>query len=356
MTEQTGPNPLPPAEIPAPRVHGRLKWRWAGDIVPRFWEPGLIDGVLNTHGMTIVYGPAGTGKTAVVVDIAGRIAAGLPWRGRHTDQGLVVYVAAEGFEVTENRIWGWSERAKVSRGELPLIIVETGVQLGERDVGELTSLVKNIQEATGVDPKLIIVDTLARTMSGDENSTQDMNEYVRWSDELREATGSHLMVVHHTGKDESRGARGSSALRAATDHEIEVYKDNGNPHGGLRLSKIRDGELEGTAFGFMLDKVVMGDNMLGRPVTTVVALETDDAPAKGRVGASDEKVALVKAYLRGQGGRATLEELRAEIGPLSTGNAASDKRAWKRLISKHFRQVEGYVVLAVATENHTEAP
>jgi len=68
-----------------------------------------------------------------------------------------------------------------------------------------------------------VVDTLARSMgAGDENSTQDMNAMVRNFDRLRVATGCHVMVVHHSGKNKAAGARGSSALRAATDTEIEI--------------------------------------------------------------------------------------------------------------------------------------
>ena len=37
------------------------------------------------------------------------------------------------------------------------------------------------------------------------------------------------MLVHHTGKDTAKGARGHSLLRAATDTEIEVKREEVPP-------------------------------------------------------------------------------------------------------------------------------
>jgi hypothetical protein len=45
---------------------------------------------------------------------------------------------------------------------------------------------------------------------------------------------AHLMVIHHSGKDRAKGARGHSLLRAATDTEIEVER------GRVTVTKQRD--------------------------------------------------------------------------------------------------------------------
>jgi len=44
--------------------------------------------------------------------------------------------------------------------------------------------------------------------------------------DIRHETKAHLMEVHHSGKDESRGARGSSALKAAIDTQIHISQSN----------------------------------------------------------------------------------------------------------------------------------
>ena len=53
-------------------------------------------------------------------------------------------------------------------------------------------------------------------MNGNENSPEDMGKYVASCGRIREAGGTHVMVVHHCGKDLAKGARGHSSLRADT--------------------------------------------------------------------------------------------------------------------------------------------
>jgi predicted transcriptional regulator len=69
------------------------------------------------------------------------------------------------------------------------------------------------------------VDTLARCFGGgDENTAQEMGEFIDGIESLKKATGATMMVLHHTGKQSQDGERGSSALRAAADTMIQVSK------------------------------------------------------------------------------------------------------------------------------------
>ena len=68
----------------------------------------------------------------------------------------------------------------------------------------------------------MVVDTLARAMTGNENAPEDMGSFVAACGRIREACEGHVLVVHHCGKDAAKGARGHSSLRAATDVELEV--------------------------------------------------------------------------------------------------------------------------------------
>lgn len=323
--------------VPEPRQSGRLKWRPAGEVVPDFWEPGLIDGVLETHGLTIVYGPSGSGKTAIVVDLALRVAAGMDWCGHLTQQGAVIYVAAENYVSTERRVWAWCQRHGVEGP--PLAVVETGVVMSNGDVDALARLAKEVAALFGCPVRLIVVDTLARTMHGNENETEAMGAYVACAEALKERVGAHVMIVHHTGKDEARGARGSSALKAATDHELEVYRAEGKR--GLMLTKVREGELEGTGFGFELERRVLGVNRMGREVSTVVAVaDGDGAPRRAAPRRSTQAEEAVEAFFASAEGLVTVEQIRAGV-TLSTGNSSSERQAWKRLLDKGFVSVDG---------------
>jgi len=127
---------------------------------------------------------------------------------------------------------------------------------------------------------LVVVDTLARVMSGgDENTTVDMSQFVGHCDDLRVATKSHVMVVHHSGKDTSKGARGSSALRAATDTEIEI--EAGDGFSTARVEKQRELEMGGE-FCFRLGVVELGVNRRGKPVTSCVVEPLDAVPESAK--------------------------------------------------------------------------
>jgi hypothetical protein len=117
-----------------------------------------------------------------------------------------------------------------------------------------------------------VVDTLARAMTGNENAPDDMGRFVAACGRLREAGETHVMVVHHCGKDAARGARGHSSLRAATDVELEVTSGEGG--GSVRVTKHRD-EAGGASYGFRLEPVELGTNAKGRVVTTCVAVACD---------------------------------------------------------------------------------
>lgn len=107
-----------------------------------------------------------------------------------------------------------------------------------------------------------------------------MGAFVRNIDVIRAATEAHVMVIHHSGKDQARGARGHSLLRAATDTEIEVKRierDDGPVGGVLTVTKQRDMEGEFRR-AFTLRSVPLGFGRNGKPVTSAIAcLEGEDA-------------------------------------------------------------------------------
>jgi hypothetical protein len=107
-------------------------------------------------------------------------------------------------------------------------------------VQQLSELKNLLSSVSGI--SLIVIDTLARTFGGgDENSTRDMNTFVAAVDQIREATGACILVVHHSGKDDSKGARGSTVLFGACDTEFEVKKV-GIENIILRTTKQKDAE------------------------------------------------------------------------------------------------------------------
>lgn len=316
-----GPPQLPPPQ--EARKVGRLSYFRAGEIKPDFWTPGLVDGVLETKALTVMYGPSGSGKTAVAVDLACRVAAGMEWRGHPTQQGLVVYVAAENAESTRRRVWAWMQVRR--SGAIPLIAVHTALQAGPDTAKELAALVAVEEQEFEKPACMIVFDTLARTIRGDENAAKDMGEYVAVMDQLRDLIHGHVLVVHHTGKDESRGARGSSALKAAADHELEVSKEKGSRVGSVTLTKVREGDLEGKRYGFELMPRILGVNRNGLQKTTVV-VEEAEAPAVEERGKALVDDAAILGFVSSYQGPLTEKALKG--GVRLREKDSTNRQAW----------------------------
>lgn len=187
-------------------------------LTPPSW---LISDFMTENGLSVLYGASGSFKSFVALDMALCIATGQEWRGRKTLKAPVIYVIGEGVGGWPARVFTWmQERSEGAVAEF--YTVPQAVPITEAD--DLSALVETI---TGVceRPGLIVLDTLARNFgSGDENSTQDMSRFITSIDKLRDATGAHVCLVHHTGKDSEKGARGSSVLRAALDTELHCNR------------------------------------------------------------------------------------------------------------------------------------
>ena len=222
--------------------------------------PGyLVKGALFRSTYAEIYGDRGEGKTFVALDIAYHVAAGLPWMDKKTRQGTVLYLAYEG-------VGGMMKRAQALRqkygdADVPLYVMSAGFNL--RDQAGRQALALQIA-ALPEKPALIIIDTFARAlMGGDENSAQDVGAFNQAVAALIESTGACVMILHHTGKDKNRGARGSTALGGAVDTEFIV---DGN---AITPTKQRDTEI-GRSIGFKLTTVMVGFDEDDEDITSCV--------------------------------------------------------------------------------------
>ncbi|MBY6153372.1 helicase RepA family protein [Vannielia litorea] len=233
----------------------------------------LVKNWLSHGSFSVLYGESGAGKTHVALDIALHVAANATWMSNKVDsrEGCVVYISAEGGRGVQDRVLALRKaKREIGHGAHRLFILPSSVRISSESDG----LLEAIGSACDVDPVLIVVDTLARCFDGDENSTMDMNRFVAAADALRERTGAHVMLVHHSGKDGSKGARGSSALRAAIDTEIHVT----NSKKGIQASvtKQRDFASEGQV-SFELQPVFIGKHLDDDEVWSAVISPAQDA-------------------------------------------------------------------------------
>ena len=247
-------------------------------IEPALHRPYLVKNWLDLGSFSVVFGESNVGKTFFALDLALHVAAGLPWHGaRVSEPQQVLYIASEGGRGVHNRLDAiWREMPDLARaavGQFSLLPVTMDF-CAKGDATALIEMARNL----AAKPGLIVVDTLARTMgAGDENAGQDMGAFISSVDAIRAATGAHVMVIHHSGKDTSRGARGHSSLRAAADTEIGLTREG--PTITAEAHKQRD-MASGTAFAYTLRHVHLGEDQDGDPITSCVVQPTEGPVVK----------------------------------------------------------------------------
>lgn len=246
-----------------------------GAITPVLSSRYLVKGWFDRGTASVVYGESNVGKTFFVLDLALYVAAGLDWHDNRVSRGgAVIYVAGEGGYGINNPI----EAIRRVRADLAESSVESGdFMLLPRTLdlcgtGDAMALHDALVSRGADSASLIVIDTLARAMGrGDENTAQDMGAFVRSIGKLRERVSSHVLVAHHTGKDTSKGARGSSSLRAAVDTEVELTRSGDVIT--AETKKQRDMP-SGKVFAYTLRDVVIGKDEDGDSVTSAVVEPT----------------------------------------------------------------------------------
>lgn len=310
---------LPPVEAygdePESRPNGKgpvhespgtplLALLWFATLDKAAHQEQLVKRLLLVGSFFVVFGESNSGKTFWVLDLMLAVAAGVEWRRRPTRKGLVIYVAGEGAASVRARVAAYRRTHPEITGGLPFAIIPQAVDF--LDAGSVAILIQTIRAAeseAGEKCVVVVVDTFARAMAGgDENSSKDVGVAVAAADRIRAEIGCAVGFVHHSGKDASKGARGSSALRAATDTEILIEGQTGTRT--ATASKQRDLEI-GEPMPFELVPVTIGtDPDDGKDITSCVVKHLDD----------DARAAPTAIQVRGKAQRQFIAALRARAG------------------------------------------
>lgn len=326
------PKPEAPAED-EPRRSFRLL-----DLSEMLAEPRptawLLRGYLEAETLACLFGPSGSMKSFVALDMGLSIASGLSWHGVDVPQaGPVVYVAGEGFQGLSRRIKAWLLAHHLTGEGLPFHVASEAVQfLDPASVEAATEAIAALAER----PRLVIVDTLARCFGADENSTQDMSAFVAALDRLRARFGCAVLVVHHSGKSSKDQARGSSAWRAALDQEYRL-----DVRGDVRVltcTKTKDHDAP-RDLALRGDIVATGwtDPETGDPIASLVLYRTDMPGREGKALTGAKRIALEALRAAcGAEGRAHIEKWREEAyrrGITPSDDASAKRKAFGRAVT-----------------------
>ncbi len=246
-------------------------------LPPLRWR---VKGVLPAAGLGALWGPPGSGKTFLALDLAGAIATGRPlWFGNRVNRAPVVYAALEGEAGIQTRIAAY----RVQHGDAGLenmrFIVEPFSLLSEND---RPALIEAIQAVDFENP-VVILDTLNRATPGtDENSAADMGLIVDAAKELQTCLGGLVLLIHHAGKDTGKGMRGHSSLPAALDAVIAVRREGETRRWTTRQAeggKVKDGS-DDTERTFTLQIIELGEDDDGDAITSCIVVDSEHSGAR----------------------------------------------------------------------------
>jgi putative DNA primase/helicase len=246
---------------------------FAAQPAPIAW---LVKHWVQAGALIMVHGPSGGGKTFVVLDWCLRMAAGMDdWCSNKVRPGSVVYLAGEGHHGLRGRVAAWKHHHQA--GRLSMWLSRDGC-----DLNTPTGYAKVVEQVRMLPkmPAIIVVDTLHRFLSGDENSAQDTKTMLDACGALMREFSCAVLLVHHTGVSEEaqHRARGSSAWRGALDIEVSIVPSkNGSPMEIIQR-KSKDAELAKTVYVRLEQVQIPGwKDEDDQPVTSAV-ISQEDAP------------------------------------------------------------------------------
>jgi hypothetical protein len=226
----------------------------------------LIKGILARGETSAWIAPPGAMKSALLAEAAICVGAGLDWHGyKNKGAGGVVYFAIERADLVKRRLR--AHRRRLGLAGTPICVSSDTIDLTHPEAfKKVIDTIRTAKTILGADVGLVIIDTFAKLIAaagGDENSAKDQGAVFGNVQRVKNNTGVHVALIGHTGKDESRGARGSNALLGDVDVMVTI---GGDEIKAVTVTKANDAP-EGPLFSFKSEVHDFGTDEDGDPIT-----------------------------------------------------------------------------------------
>ncbi len=217
------PPDAPDDGLPIPIDWGEF---WGYEAVGEEW---LAEPLVPRGRQVALFSVAKVGKSLVSLDIATALATGRPCLGQPAKDPIpVVYVD---MEMSKDDLMerlgemGYDDESDLSR--LHYYLLPDLPPLDSEEGGQALARIAEKHQA-----ELVVVDTMARAVEGDEDHSDTYRSFYRHSGRALKAIGVALLRLDHAGKDAMRGQRGSSAKnddvdivwRLTADHNVLTLK------------------------------------------------------------------------------------------------------------------------------------
>ena len=201
---------------------------WRGSQVGRFEEQPthILKNRLVAGEITAIYGEPKKGKTFIAVNCAVAAALDLKFWGEYFNLGgaTVVYFAAERVYQVRQRLKAACLALGLSEVPENIIVVDGRSRLGLSSEERQRQLEELVRQKS---PALVIFDTYARMIDNNEDKAGDATMNILALERIINSSTRACagLLVHHTGKETSKGMRGSNALLASVTTEWKVTEE-----------------------------------------------------------------------------------------------------------------------------------
>ena len=226
----------------------------------------LIKGIFARGETSAWIAPPGAMKSALLAEATVCVAAGLDWHGlRNKGAAGVVYFAIERADLVKRRLR--AHKRLLGLKGTPIAVSSETIDLTHPEAyKKVIDTIRSAKTVLGAEIGLIVIDTFAKLIAaggGDENSAKDQGAVFANLQRVKNVTRVHAALIGHTGKDESRGARGSNALLGDVDLMVSI---SGEEIKTVTVTKANDAP-EGPLFSFKSEVHEFGADEDGEPIT-----------------------------------------------------------------------------------------
>jgi hypothetical protein len=184
----------------------------------------LITGLLFERQIGMLYGKPASLKSFIALALASILAHGMKWQANNLRRRRVIYVAGEGASMMPMRRKAWFKFHDIPIADDGLDIVPVAVPL--LDSTAVSTFIDEMQRDND-NIGLVIFDTLSTCAAGkNEDSAEIASLAIENGKAIARALDCAGLFIHHPGKDEGRGARGSSVFLANVDMMARVERHN----------------------------------------------------------------------------------------------------------------------------------
>lgn len=293
----------------------------------------IVDGILEEGRLYSLTAPSGTGKTAVALNLAEKIALGQPFGEYECKQSSVLFLAGENPSDVRVRMMAGVER-NPNLKNAPIYIIKNAFDIEQNH----NNIVKMLELHPPI--RIVMVDTLQAFYQGDDsNSNTQMVAFARALRKIAELGVVVLVMAHPTKaptKDRNEPYGGGSFVNEI-DGNLALWKNDDGTIDFYWCKKFR-GHFEPFQVELRRVEVQAATNSKGIPANTIIANVIGDDRAKEMfVDAVKNETMVLRVFAELDGRYMSYSDMAKRLGWVKDGEPQKMKvgRCVTKLLSLH---------------------